>query len=179
MASVFKKKGRKDFHLRSVDPKRIKSSRISLSEYHKLKGAESDKLDETTPFSKGEVEKNDVKEQHSLLKRKSKYNAKKTVIDDILFDSKLEANRYIILKERLSLGQIKNLSVQKRFLIKINDENICSYVADFYYYCTQRKSCITEDVKGKRLPVYKLKKKLMKAVLGIDIVEIDKDTISQ
>jgi len=49
---------------------------------------------------------------------------------------------------------------------------ICRYVADFGYI--ENGAVVIEDVKSKitkGLPVYRLKKKLMKALYGIDIRE--------
>ncbi len=50
---------------------------------------------------------------------------------------------------------------------------ICAYLADFTYNRNGKE--IVEDVKSemtRKLPVYKLKKKLMKAILNIEIQEI-------
>lgn len=164
-----KRKEDNSLHLRSVDTSHIVGNSISLKEYSDLKNASS--KNKQNPFEKGPA--TDIKT------RRSKFNAKKTELDGIMFDSKIESNRYIILKERLSLGIINDLDMQKKFDLIINDQKICSYLADFYYYCNERKMFVTEDVKGKRLPVYRLKKKLMKAILGIEILEIDKDNVGK
>lgn len=50
----------------------------------------------------------------------------------------------------------------------INDVLICTYYADFTYW--EKGKYIVEDKKGVRTPVFNLKKKLLKAILGIDIL---------
>lgn len=48
---------------------------------------------------------------------------------------------------------------------------VCVYVADFVYLDLFDGKEIVEDAKGYRTAIYKLKKKLMKAVHSIDIFE--------
>lgn len=102
----------------------------------------------------------------------SKYRNRKKEIDGIQFDSTKEANRYIDLKAWQYSGQISRLERQREFEIIVNGQLICRYVADFCYEIDGRQ--IVEDVKSKvtrKLPVYSIKKKLMAAVLGIEITE--------
>ena len=47
--------------------------------------------------------------------RSSKYNAVKTEVDGVVFDSKLEAKRYSELKMLLRSGIISELELQKKF----------------------------------------------------------------
>lgn len=99
----------------------------------------------------------------------SKYKAKKTVINNISFDSKKEANRYLELKQLESAGLIKDLELQKRFtLLEGFKKNGISYrpvyyYADFVYYLIYEKKTVVEDVKAAKnftTDVYKLKKKM-------------------
>src|SRR3990167_1427642 len=99
----------------------------------------------------------------------SKYNKKKTIIGDITFASKKEARRYLILKQMAVKGQIKNLILQPVFEIVINEQKVCRYVADFQYDWSGRR--IVEDAKGMKTDIYSLKKKLMQAVLNIEVIE--------
>jgi hypothetical protein len=85
-------------------------------------------------------------------------------------DSKAEYERLLELRGEVRRGEIQFLQTQAILRIEINGFKICSYVADFRYVRNGR--VVVEDVKGMLTPVYKLKKKLVKAVLGIDIVEI-------
>ena len=104
----------------------------------------------------------------------SKYRNKKVDFDGYRFDSLKEMRRFKELKLLENAGEIKALVVHPIYRLDINDEHICKYIADFNYK-TKSGQVIVEDVKSpitKKLPVYRLKKKLVKAILGIDIVEI-------
>lgn len=109
----------------------------------------------------------------------SKYNSRKTVIDDITFDSKKEAKRYVELKKKQEEGEITDLRLQvpfelvPSFTIEIDGKkrkrrNI-RYIADFTYYENGQK--VVEDVKGRKTDVYKLKKKLFEYKFKITIKE--------
>jgi len=100
--------------------------------------------------------------------KKSKYGNVKTKVDDILFDSKKEANRYCQLKLLARAGTISELELQPRFDLVVNGFKICTYIADFRYI--KDNKIIIEDVKGVQTQEFKLKKKLMKAVHGIDVL---------
>jgi hypothetical protein len=100
---------------------------------------------------------------------KNKYGNKPTVVDGIKFSSKKEASRYGQLKLLQRGGKISELRLQPKFDIVVCGAKICRYIADFTY--VENGLVIVEDVKGKPTPVYRLKKKLMKAVFKIDIRE--------
>ena len=107
--------------------------------------------------------------------RQPKYRNVKTKVDGITFDSKAEAARYGELKLMEVAGEIANLELQRRFRIEVNGVNVCTYVADFCYHRVTASVCwpfVVEDVKGVRTPAYRLKKKLMRAVYGIEVEEI-------
>ncbi len=103
-----------------------------------------------------------------MIKR-SKYGAKKTVVDGITFDSQAEATRYGVLKVIQSAGLITDLRLQVPYQITVNGKRVCRYVADFVYIENGKE--VVEDVKGMKTPVYNLKKKLMEAVFGVVILE--------
>lgn len=98
----------------------------------------------------------------------SKYRNKKTVVDNIKFDSNLEATRYKELKLLLRAGEISNLELQPRFLLqdsfKKNGRTFrkIEYVADFKYI--ENGKTIVEDVKGIQTDVFKLKYKIFEKV---------------
>ena len=100
----------------------------------------------------------------------SKYNNQKTLVDGIMFDSKKEAKRYGELNLLFKKGKITYLETQPKYEIIIKGKKICSYIADFRYIIGG-KEIIVEDVKGFKTSTYRLKKKLMKAIYGIDIYE--------
>lgn len=102
-------------------------------------------------------------------KRGSKYKNQETVVNNIKFDSKREAARYRILRLLEIAEKILDLRTQQRFEIKVNNQLIGHYVADFTYW--EDGSLVVEDAKGVRTDMYRWKKKLMKAVHGIEIKE--------
>lgn len=99
----------------------------------------------------------------------TKYHAIKTVVDGITFASKAEAARYQELKLLERTGAIAELITQPVFHLVVNGHKIGKYIADFQYY--ENGKIITEDVKGVKTPVYNLKKKLVKALYGVEILE--------
>lgn len=101
--------------------------------------------------------------------KRSKFGNKSAVVNGIKFHSRKEATRYKILIALEGAGAIQDLKLQPRFRLKVNGEIICTYVADFQY--VQCGKTIVEDVKGFRTREYILKKKLVKALLGISIKE--------
>lgn len=104
-------------------------------------------------------------------RKRSKYNAKKTTVDGIAFDSKKEASQYSVLTLLQRAGQISGLKLQVRYRLIVNDVLVCVYVADFVYYDING-SQVVEDCKGFKTREYELKKKLMLAVYGIKIKEV-------
>lgn len=106
----------------------------------------------------------------SKAKKTSKYNAKKVRIDGILFDSKLEGNRYLELKQLLSLGVISDLETHKKYPLIVNGLEVTTYEADFVY--KKNGIEVLEDTKGFLTKEYKIKKKLMKAIYDKDIIEV-------
>lgn len=101
----------------------------------------------------------------------SKYKNIPQRVDGHFFHSKKEARRYTELKLMQEAGVISNLELQPKFRIEINGILICNYFADFRYYDNERNAEIVEDVKGIRTAIYRLKKRLMKAVHDIQIEE--------
>lgn len=97
-----------------------------------------------------------------------KYHNKKTFIDGIKFDSKLEAERYAQLKMMECAGVIRDLELQPEYeLIPSFRKNGKTwrktvYKADFRYILCDDKTII-EDVKGSTAvitDVFRLKQKL-------------------
>jgi hypothetical protein len=101
----------------------------------------------------------------------SKYGARKVETDGILFDSIAERNRYQDLKLLQQAGEIKDLELQVKFPLIVNDMKVATYIADFVYRECSNNQVVVEDVKGFRTPEYRLKKKLMLAIYSISIFE--------
>jgi len=104
----------------------------------------------------------------------SKYRNRKTLIDGIQFDSQKEANRYqeLILMERA--GLIRSIELQPRYDLVVNEHKIGFYRGDFRYEVVATSILVVEDVKSPatKTAVYRLKKKLVKALYGIEIIEV-------
>ena len=101
-----------------------------------------------------------------------KFNNQPVIIEGRRFPSKAEGRRYEELRKGERAGIFRDLKCQPRFPIVINGQKVCDYVADFKYYDVERNREVIEDVKGMKTPIYNLKKKLVLAVLGLEIVEI-------
>jgi hypothetical protein len=99
----------------------------------------------------------------------SKFHAQPTFIDGQRFDSKGEAGRYQELKLLEAAGVITDLERQIKYALVVNGVKLGAYVADYRY--KENGQQVVEDFKGVVTPVYRLKKKLMKALHGIDILE--------
>ena len=103
-------------------------------------------------------------------KAPSKWRNVRTTVDGIQFASQREARRYAELKIELRAGEITDLKLQKRFALRVNGIHVCDYVADFVY---RRKGIrVVEDAKGKATDVYRIKRALMRAIHGVEIVEV-------
>lgn len=107
----------------------------------------------------------------------SKYRAKKTKIDDIVFDSYMEAKRYRQLVLLEMAGEISDLVLQPKFRLMDSFRHdgktirAIDYVADFMY--KEDGKLIVEDVKGMRTKDYIIKSKLFikKCILELKYVD--------
>jgi len=119
-----------------------------------------------------------------IPKQRSKYNAKKTLVDGIIFDSAAEAYRYKELKLLEKAGEICDIRLQVPYTFSLKGKKIFTYYADFVYAKYRQHALalviplppelIIEDVKGMKTAIYRLKKKLIEAQHGITITEISK-----
>lgn len=105
-------------------------------------------------------------------------NRKITTVGGETFDSKREYDRWMELVLLVKAGQISNLSRQVKFELipsqrigKKVVERACHYIADFVYI-DKDGELVVEDTKGFRTKEYRIKKKLLLYVHGIQIKEI-------
>lgn len=109
---------------------------------------------------------------------KPKYGNHKVVVDgEKVADSKHEYRRLNDLKVLQRAGEIKDLQTQVRYNL-IPAQKICGekvrgtdYIADFVYW-TKDDQFICEDAKGHKTADYIIKRKLMKLIHNIDVVEV-------
>lgn len=110
---------------------------------------------------------------------RNKYGAKKTTVDNIVFDSKAEAQRYSQLKAMEKAGQIVDLRIQVEFqLLPAQEkdghkERAVKYVADFTYRDRDGKH-VVEDVKSgpTKTREFILKRKMMMFFHSIAVREV-------
>ena len=104
------------------------------------------------------------------VKKKSKFNNNKKLVDGIVFDSEKEAERYKYLLFLQKIGEIGLLRLQVPYELNEGGTHSLKYIADFVYV---RKDGVevVEDTKGYKTDIYKKKRRLMKEVHGIEILE--------
>lgn len=118
----------------------------------------------------------------------SKYKARKTEVNGVVFDSKKEADRFIELSLLQRAGAITGLKTQVKFELipaqyewTINPktgatkkgkviERAVNYIADFVY--TENGKIVVEDTKGVKTKDYIIKRKLMLHKHRIRIKEV-------
>ena len=101
--------------------------------------------------------------------RRNKYGNEAVTVDGLKFHSRREAKRYRELRVMQRAGQITGLRLQVSFKLIVNGVLVCRYRADFVY--VERGARVVEDCKGFRTREYEMKKRLMRAVWGIEILE--------
>lgn len=111
-------------------------------------------------------------------RRGQKYGNQKVVDRGITFDSKAEHKRWVYLSTLAKAGEIRELRLQVPFeLIPAmpkpsgGKERPTSYLADFVYLDKAGRQ-VVEDVKGAVTPEFRLKRKLMLWVHGIEVKEV-------
>lgn len=133
------------------------------------------------------------KRHYDGSRSRSKYGNRKASVDGIIFDSVHEAERYLVLKDRMKRGEISLLKLQVPFELvpaqreegkeyvrgprrgqkrpgKVIEHSV-TYKADFTYW-DKDGNFVVEDAKGVRTKEYIIKRKLMLFVHGIKIREV-------
>lgn len=114
--------------------------------------------------------------QHQFKSPGTKYGNKKSVAaDGTKFDSRAEHRRWVHLCHLQAAGLICDLRRQVAYelvkSVKFNDASrtkpAIRYVADFVY--VEKGAEVIEDVKGVLTPEFKIKRHLMKALLGMEV----------
>lgn len=110
--------------------------------------------------------------------KKPKYGNHKVIVDgEKVADSQHEYRRLNDLKVLQRAGEIKELHTQVRYnlippqVIDGKRERGTDYIADFVYW-TKDGQFICEDAKGHKTADYIIKRKLMKLIHNIDVVEV-------
>lgn len=93
------------------------------------------------------------------------------------FDSKLEANRFDVLRLREQVGEIRDLRAHVSFPLMVGDEMIGAYEADAVYFDNTAGRKVVEDSKGVRTPLFRWKARHFKAQYGFAITEVRKKCV--
>lgn len=109
--------------------------------------------------------------------RGNKYGARKIKTQDgEVFDSLREMRRWQDLKLMEKAGEISELQRQVKYPLipktkgKTRTERECVYYADFVYKDRSGET-VVEDCKGFRTETYKVKRKLLLWLYGIEVLE--------
>lgn len=95
----------------------------------------------------------------------NKYKNKKIIIDDILFDSKIEGEYYQHLKKLKEKGEIKDFEIKPKFVLqeKFQKQNKTirkiEYIADYLVFKNDGSKQVI-DIKGFETADFKIKKKM-------------------
>jgi hypothetical protein len=113
--------------------------------------------------------------------KRSKYGNKKTTVDGITYDSKLEANYGQELMLLEPSGFVRNIRRQVEYILRqgfitesLKKVSSVRYFADFVYEEKTKDGWkeVVVDCKGYLTATYKSKRSLMKKVHGIKIKEV-------
>lgn len=109
----------------------------------------------------------------------TKYGAKKALVDGIKFDSQMEADYYIYLKNEQNAGRVIEIDLQPVYILLpafiFNGKKIqpIKYKADFLVTYPDGSQQVI-DVKGKETVDFKLKKKMFQSKFQQDILCVTK-----
>lgn len=107
--------------------------------------------------------------------RKNKYHAKRTLVNGVMCDSKLEAKHYDGLLKLERAGHIKDLILHPKFTAYVNGLKIGAVVLDFQFYDIRQAKTRYIDSKGVYTAYSKWKHKHIMAQEGITIEIWTKD----
>jgi hypothetical protein len=96
---------------------------------------------------------------------RNKYNAERTKVGSILFDSKREALYFMRLKAEQAAGKIHHFHRQVTFDLPGDVRYLC----DFLIFDSLAQPPRYVDVKGVRTPTFALKRKQVRALYGVEI----------
>ncbi len=120
-----------------------------------------------------------IEEYRKLTKKRNKYNAKKTLYNGRLYDSRKEAKYAEQLDtQRFAKNEsdrVVRVQYQPKFSHTVNGTHCFNYVADFkvgYSDGSERVFDVKGYKKGQAYALFRLKKKCVEAQYGIEITEI-------
>lgn len=151
----------------------MKALRLTQEEFDRIEAKRLKGLRERGPY--GSAQSLDTTGQP--VKKPSKYRNKSCSIlgpdgvTPITFHSIKEARRYQQLALLVSAGRVRNLKLQVKYHMDVNDVHVCDYIADFKYeeLINGVWVWVVEDTKGYNTKEFVIKRKLMLACHGISV----------
>lgn len=91
-----------------------------------------------------------------------------------MHQSQLESRRCTELHLMQKGGLIRDLEAhpQPRFRLDVNGIHICTIVPDFRYTDCESEAVVVEDAKGIATAEWKLKRRLLWALHGVEVIEV-------
>lgn len=106
---------------------------------------------------------------HRLVPKKNKYHAIPTEIDNMRFDSRLEAQYYAVLKRLVKVGEVGYFLRQVPFHLP----GKVTYRCDFQVFWKSGEITYV-DVKGRDTPMSRLKRKQVEEIYPVSIELVSK-----
>jgi hypothetical protein len=93
----------------------------------------------------------------------------------VYWHSRKEYRHWLVLRAAEAAGLVRNLRRQVRYRLTVNGVEVGSYVADFVFFDPETDRVVVQDTKSpatRKLPLYRLKRNLMRAVWGLGVEEV-------
>jgi hypothetical protein len=93
----------------------------------------------------------------------------------VYWHSRKEYRHWLVLRAAEAAGLVRDLRRQVRYRLTVNGVEVGSYVADFVFFDPETDRVVVQDVKSpatRKLPLYRLKKALLRAVWGLAVEEV-------
>lgn len=100
----------------------------------------------------------------TLPPRKSKYSAQRAYVNEIGFDSKAEAKRYVELLALQACGEV--IRIHRQVMFDLPGKTV--YKVDFQVFWADGRVTY-EDVKGVRTENFQLKRRQVRSIYGVEI----------
>jgi hypothetical protein len=93
----------------------------------------------------------------------------------VYWHSRKEYGHWLVLRAAEAAGLIRGLRRQVRYRLTVNGVEVGSYVADFTFFDAETDRVVVQDTKSpatRKLPLYRLKRELMRAVWGLAVEDV-------
>jgi hypothetical protein len=93
----------------------------------------------------------------------------------VYWHSRKEYRHWLVLRAAEAAGLVRDLRRQVRYRLTVNGAEVGSYVADFVFFDPETDRVVVQDTKSpatRKLPLYRLKRALLRAVWGLAVEEV-------